>query len=295
MYDIIHTFKASSVNDVLELLSSNSDAMLVAGGTDVMIRMRERKLRQASLISLLDIPDLKTISLREDGAIVIGAGACFTEISENTIVLEKIPMLAHACRQVGSPQIRNIATIGGNICNGAVSADSVPSLYALDAELELWGKDGSRLVPIRKFHTGPGQTVLQKDRELLTAIIIPLSSYAHHGGCYIKFGQRNAMEISTLGCAVNVSLTGDKKHIEKAAIAFGVAAPVPMRCAKVESLLIGAEINEEMFFTVRENILEGLKPRDSWRASLELRRQLIREMSVRALKQAIINAGGSLQ
>ncbi len=294
MYDIIHTFKASSVNDALELLSSNSEAVLVAGGTDVMIRMRERKLRHASLISILEIPELRSIKIREDGAIVIGAGACFTEICENTIVLERIPMLAHACRQVGSPQIRNIATIGGNICNGAVSADSVPSLYALDAELELLGKDSSRLVPIRKFHTGPGQTVLQKDRELLTSVIIPYSSYAKHGGCYIKFGQRNAMEISTLGCAANVLLTGDKKHIEKAAIAFGVAAPVPMRCVKVESLLSGAEINEEMFLTVRENILEDLTPRDSWRASLELRRQLIREMSIRALKQAIINAGGAL-
>jgi xanthine dehydrogenase FAD-binding subunit len=295
MYDIFNTFNASSVAEALEYLSAKEGAVLVAGGTDVMIRMRERKLRQASLISLLGIPELKTIKIRDDGALVIGSGCCFTEISENPIILEKIPMLAHACRQVGSPQIRNIATIGGNICNGAVSADSVPSLYVLDAMLEIQSGDGTRLVPINGFHTGPGKTSLRQDKEILAAVIIPKTSYAQHGGCYIKFGQRNAMEISTLGCAANVSLTKDCKHIATAAIAFGVAAPVPIRCGKVENLLSGAEINENMFRTVAENILDGLSPRDSWRASLELRIQLIRELSVRALKQAIINAGGSLQ
>ena len=202
-------------------------------------------------------------------------------------------MLADACHQVGSPQIRVMATIGGNLCNGAVSADSVPSLYALDAELELLGPAGTRRIPVCGFHTGPGRTVLGPN-ELLVRIRIPKASYEGHGGCYLKFGQRSAMEISTLGCAVNAALTADKTRIAHVAIAYGVAAPVPVRCYDTEAQLIGMKTDEEALRVLRSTVLSQLSPRDSWRASKELREQLIRELGCRALRCAIENAGGAL-
>jgi xanthine dehydrogenase FAD-binding subunit len=291
MYDVKKTFRASSEEEALDLLCAHGDAVLVAGGTDVMIRLRERKLRSAVLISILDVPTLRGIRLDEAGDLRLGAGCCFTDLTESPLVRECVPMLADACRQVGSPQIRNIATLGGNLCNGAVSADSAPALYALDARLTLRGPQGSRTVPVCGFHTGPGQTVRRRD-ELLTEIVLPRSAWAGHGGCYLKFGQRRAMEISTLGCAVNVSLTEDRRRLRTAALAFGVAAPTPVRCPETERRIAGAELTPDLLETVRAAVLTELQPRDSWRASRELRVQLIRELSVRALRQAVRNAGG---
>ncbi len=293
MYDIRESYNAYSVADALELLNSHEGAIPVAGGTDVIISIRERKIRQAVLVSILNIPELKTISLEEDGSIVIGSCCNFTQITEDPVISDRIPMLAEACRQVGSPQIRNVATIGGNICNGAVSADSVAPLYALDAELLILSKNGQKILPIREFHTGPGKTVLQHG-EILTAIRIPYESYAGHGSCYIKFGQRKAMEIATLGCAVNVSLTNDKHHIASAAIAFTVAAPTPKRCPATEAMLTGMEVGPDLYKTIRSNVLAELQPRNSWRASLELREQLIKELGERALKNAVRRAGGEV-
>lgn len=294
MYDIKTVLKATSIQDALKLLADNKDATIINGGTDVLIRMKERKLKDATLISIQGLDELYGVTVSSDGSIYIGPGTNFTDLEENSIIKEYIPALGYACSQVGSPQIRNIATIGGNICNGAVSADSVPTLLALDAILEITSLDGVRQIPIRQFHTGPGKTVLDKQRELLTMIIIPKESYEKHGASYIKFGQRNAMEISTLGCAVNLRLDDDKKTIKDYRIAFGVAASTPIRCPKLEEKVKGMEIGEELFKTIRREVLNEVNPRDSWRASKELRIQLVKELSRRATKQAIINAGGAV-
>ena len=293
MYDVKETFQATSAEDVLELLEAHPGAVLVAGGTDVMIRLKKRKLKDAVLIGLQRVPELQGVSLEPDGALCIGAGCTFAELERHELLLEHVPMLASACHQVGSPQIREMATIGGNLCNGAVSADSAPALYALDAELEVLSQTGVRRIPVCGFHTGPGRTVLVPG-DLLLRIRIPRASYEDHGGCYLKFGQRNAMEISTLGCAVNVALTEDRTRIRRAAVAYGVAAPVPVRCYETEARLAGMETGGEALRVLRATVLSQLSPRDSWRASRELREQLIRELGCRALRQAIQQAGGEM-
>lgn len=291
MYDVKRTYMAHSVTEAAAILHENEDMVPVAGGTDVMIRMKERKLKEASLLSLLGLDELKGISLDGDENIVIGAGTCFVDIVQNEIVQQRISVLAGASNQVGSPQIRNVATIGGNLCNGAVSADSVPALLVLDAELELISQEGVRRIPVCKFHTGPGQTVKRRD-EILTKVIIRRENYNNYGAHYIKFGQRNAMEIATLGCAVSVRLDSHKSKIQDIKIAYGVAAPTPVRCFETEKLLSGMECGETFNRTLRSSVLGELFPRDSWRASRELRVQLIKELGCRAANQAVINAGG---
>lgn len=171
------------------------------------------------------------------------------------------------------------------------SADSASSFCCLDAVLVVEGPEGVREIPIREWYTGPGKTVRQHD-EILTAIRIRKESYEGFGGHYIKYGKRNAMEIATMGCAVTVKLTEDKKHIEEMHIGYGVAAPTPIRCFKAEEKVKGMEIGNELFETLGKSVLEEVNPRTSWRASKEFRLQLIEEMAKRALKQAIINAGG---
>lgn len=195
-------------------------------------------------------------------------------------------MLSAACNQVGSPQIRHIATIGGNLCNGAVSADSVPSLYALDAKLVIKNKNGEHIIPIEGFHTGPGETIINGKPEVLTSIIIPYNNFAKCGNCYIKFGQRKAMEIATLNCAVNLRLASDKS-IDFIHIAYGVAAPIPVRVKKLEKMLMGKYVDESFYDLIKENASKELSPRGGWRASLELREQLIGVLGVRAAENAV--------
>lgn len=294
MYDLKKTAAASTITEALELMENNPGAVLTAGGTDVFIKLNGRKLKNASLIYIREIPELFGIRKEADGSLWIGPATPFDTIYRSELLRSTIPMLCYACNQVGSPQIRHIATIGGNLCNGAVSADSVPSLLALDAELELTSKNGKRYLSVCDFHTGPGKTVLDPAGELLTAIRIPRDSYEGWTGKYFKFGQRNAMEISTLGCAATVQLSEDKKRLETLRIAFGVAAPVPVRCRKLEESVSGMEIDQKLFEQIHDRVLEELKPRDSWRASLELREQLIKTLSVRAVKDAIQQQGGEI-
>lgn len=291
MYDVQKSFQAASVEEALMLMSQNPGAVIVCGGTDVMIRMKERKLRDAILISILNIPQLCGVQKDENGDLLIGPGTCFDDIYRSECVRKTVPCLAEACNMVGSPQIRHIATIGGNICNGAVSADSVPALLALNAELTLTSLDNERIVPITQFHTGPGKTVLRQGHEILTCIRIRRENYEEHGGCYLKFGQRNAMEISTLGCAVNCSMKEDGT-IADFCLAYGVAAPRPIRCFKTEAFAVGKRPSKSFFSALRETALEETQPRDSWRASRELREQLIRELTERAARKAIFAAGG---
>ena len=161
----------------------------------------------------------------------------------------------------------------------------------LNAVIELQGQNGIRFVPIREFYTGPGKTVRQHD-EIAVSVRIRKEDYQGFGGHYMKYGKRNAMEIATLGCAVNVKLTADKQRIEDIRIGYGVAAPTPVRCVQTEEKVKGMIISAKLFETVQNGVLEEVNPRSSWRASKEFRLQLVKEMSVRVLKQAIVNAGG---
>ena len=289
MYDIEKLYQAKDIGDAIRALKEDPEAVVISGGSDVLIKVREGKLAGCSLVSIHGIKELEGVRMEEDGTIVIGPATTFSHVTNNRIIQKYIPILGDAVDQAGGPQLRNIGTVGGNVCNGVTSADSASSFCCLDAVLVVEGPEGVREIPIREWYTGPGKTVRQHD-EILTAIRIRKESYEGFGGHYIKYGKRNAMEIATMGCAVTVKLTEDKKHIEEMHI--GYAAPTPIRCFKAEEKVKGMEIGNELFETLGKSVLEEVNPRTSWRASKEFRLQLIEEMAKRALKQAIINAGG---
>ena len=291
MYDIGKFYQAADVEDAVRALVEDPEAVVISGGSDVLIKIREGKLAGCSLVSIHGIKELEGISMEEDGTIVIGPATTFSHITNNDIIQKHIPMLGDAVDMAGGPQLRNIGTIGGNVCNGVTSADSASSLCCLDAVLVLEGPDGVREVPISQWYTGPGRTVRNHD-EVLTAIRIKKENYQGYGGQYIKYGKRNAMEIATLGCAVSVKLTEDKKHIQDLRLAYGVAAPTPIRCHTTEEAVKGMETGEALAQAVGKGALEEVNPRSSWRASREFRLQLVEELGRRAVKQAVINAGG---
>ena len=291
MYDIGKFYQAADVEDAVRALVEDPEAVVISGGSDVLIKIREGKLAGCSLVSIHGIKELEGIRMEEDGTIVIGPATTFSHITNNDIIQKHIPMLGDAVDMAGGPQLRNIGTIGGNVCNGVTSADSASSLCCLDAVLVLKGPDGVREVPISQWYTGPGRTVRNHD-EVLTAIRIKKENYQGYGGQYIKYGKRNAMEIATLGCAVSVQLTEDKKHIQDLRLAYGVAAPTPIRCHTTEEAVKGMETGEALAQAVGKGALEEVNPRSSWRASREFRLQLVEELGRRAVKQAVINAGG---
>ena len=293
MYDIESFCEAISVEDAIAKLQEQPDAEIISGGSDVLIKIREGKLDGVRLVSIHNIQSIKGVSMEDDGTIVIGPGTSFSHITANPLIQKHLSMLGYAVDQVGGPQIRNIGTIGGNVCNGVTSADSASSLFAYNAVLELTGPEGIRWVPIAEFYTGPGRTV-RRHEEILTAIRIVRKDYEGYGGHYIKYGKRNAMEIATLGCACLVKLASDKKSVEEMRIAYGVAAPTPVRCRKTEEMVRGHIVNQELFEKVGKAVLLEVNPRSSWRASREFRLQLVEELAKRAMSQAVINAGGEI-
>lgn len=291
MYDINSYYMAKDVEDAIHVLKKNPQAVVISGGSDVLIKIREGRLAGCDLVSIHGLESLKGIRMEPDRSILIGSGNVFSQIVNNPLIQKHLALLACAADQVGGPQTRNIGTIGGNVCNGVTSADCGSPLCALNAVLEVEGADGKRRIPISQWYAGPGRTVLKQD-EILTGIRIEEEDYQGYAGHYIKYGRRNAMEIATMGCAVWLKLSEDKKGLEDLRLAFGVAGPVPLRCGNTEEKFKGEKINSRLFEDIAEGVLEEVNPRSSWRASREFRLQLAGELVKRALKQAIVNGGG---
>lgn len=294
MFDIQEFYEAKSVEDAVKALSKNENAEVISGGTDVLIRVREGRDAGKALVSIKNIEEIKGVKMLENGDLFIGAGTSFTHITSDPLIQKHLLMLGEAVDTVGGPQIRNMGTIGGNICNGATSADSAASIRALEAIVHLVGPEGEREVPISEFYTGPGKTV-RKWNEVCTGFRIPRENYEGWSGKYIKYGKRKAMEIATLGCAAMVKLSEDKKTILDCRLAYGVAAPTPIRCEKAEESLKGADIHDEKRIEEYVNIaLTEVNPRSSWRASKEFRLQIIATLAKRALEEAIRLQGGEI-
>ena len=291
MYDLKALYEAESVQDAIRLRLEHPEAQIIAGGTDVLVQMREGKRAGKELISIYGIDAMRGITLDEAENIRIGSLTSFSHITKDPIIQKYINVLGEAVDQVGGPQIRNAGTIGGNTCNGVTSADSASTLFAWDAIIELTGKDGVRRLPIQEFYLGAGKVDIHPD-EIQTAILIPKASYENCFGHYIKYAMRNAMDIATTGCSVNVVLSEDKKSIARARIAYGVAGPIPMRVPAAEAVAAGKPLTMETADAFAAAVLEDIHPRNSWRASKEFREHIAVEMARRCLIESIKLAGG---
>jgi len=193
-----------------------------------------------------------------------------------------MPALGQGAVSMGGPQIRNMATIGGNVCNGAVSADSAPSLFAFNAKLRLRSFRGERIVPIEEFYEGPGKVNIRND-EILISILIEKKDYEGARGTYIKYSNRKAMDISMLGVCVVTNVKENK--FKDLRIALGVAAPTPIRCKYAEKYALGLEISGESIKNIAQQTVKSARARDSWRASKDYREHLIQELTIRAIEE----------
>ena len=292
MYDIGSIYQATSVADAIRALQDNPEALVIAGGTDVLIKIREGKLAGCRLVSIHDLSELKGISLNAAGDVEIGPLSTFRDVTYSDVIRQSVPVLGDAADTAGGPQLRAAGTIGGNVCNGITSADTASTLVALGAILRVRGSGGEREIPISEWYKGVGKVALEHD-ELLVKIVIPMANWAGWTGHYIKYAQRNAMDIATLGVSCLVKLSSDKKTVEDVRLAFGVAGPVPMRAMSAEAAVRGLSVGEAAE-KIGAAALSDVNPRTSWRASREYRIQLIEELSGRAFLEAAGKGGAAL-
>ena len=284
MYDMKALYQATSVADAVALRLAHPEAQIIAGGSDVLVQMREGKRAGAELISIYGLDELRGVSL--DGTLRIGSLTSFSHITQDPLIQKYVNVLGEAVDQVGGPQIRNIGTIGGNTCNGVTSADSASTLLAYNAVVEMTGPKGRRLAPIREFYIRAGQVDIRAG-ELQTAILIQKDDYTDTFGHYIKYAMRNAMDIATLGTSVNVRLSADKRTVERARVAFGVAG-------SAEAVAAGGSVGMDLAEAFAQAVREDIHPRDSWRAAKDFRMHIAVESAKRAFVEAVRLAGGAL-
>jgi xanthine dehydrogenase FAD-binding subunit len=289
MYDIEDIIEAESPAHAIQLLRQYPDAKIIAGGSDVLVEIREGKFAGCTLVSIQKLNELRGVAVDENGAIRIGALTSFSHIAADPVIGRLFPVLAEAVLTIGGPQLRNIGTIGGNVCNGVTSADSASTLLAYDAEMEYLGANGTRIVPIAQHYVAAGKTAMAHD-EILQAVIIPKESYDNCFGNYIKYAMRAALDIATLGCSANVRLSADKKTIQRLRLAYGVAGPVPLRAISAEKAAKGKAANAETIAAAAHAALGDINPRTSWRASKEFRQHLAEELAKCAIAESLKRA-----
>jgi CO/xanthine dehydrogenase FAD-binding subunit len=271
-------------------LSYGDRAKYVAGGTDVLVKIKEGKMAPDYLISLKHIIAQDRPFLdHETGELYIGAFTTHRSIETSSTVRQNYPILHDAVSNIGSVQIRNVATIGGNLVNAVPSADGAIPLITLDAKAHIYGTKGRRKVELRRFFLGPGQCDLGNG-EILTELAIPALA-PRTGAAYVKHGRRSAMELPMLGAGVLFGLEEDLVTCAKARICLGVAAPTPLRCIQAEKYLVGKAIDESSLVEAGKIAAEESKVRDSIRGVAWYRREmvavLVKRMGKKALQRVI--------
>jgi carbon-monoxide dehydrogenase medium subunit len=282
------------LDEALAILRERGDGgRLLAGGTDLVVQMKEAGLRPSYVVSLRRLRDLRGIAFDEQQGLRIGAMTTMADIAEHPIIRHRYPVLVDGASIVGSVQTRNMASLGGNVCNAAPSADTAPPLLVLGAHADIAGAGGRRQVPLEGFFTSPGQTVLGRD-EVLVGFSVPTPA-PRTGGCYERHTPRAEMDIAVVGVAALVTLEPDRDVIREARIALGAVAPTPLRAPDAEASLAGQPPSDEAFERAAELAMLAARPISDVRGSAAFRRHLVRVMTARCLRRAVERARPSPQ
>jgi len=276
-----------TVDEACSLLSQyRGQAKVIAGGTDLLVQMKHKEALPKYLVNLRSIPDQEYIIYDGKEGLRIGAQTTIQSVEASSLVRERFGILAQAASHLGTVQVRNRGTIGGNLCNAAPSAEMAPPLIALAARVKIRSTGGERMVHVEDFFTGPGQTILKPD-EVVTEIQVPdLPRWS--GGTYMRYSIRRALDLPIVGVGVVITMGGDVLSDVK--IALGAVAPTPIRVRKAEEILKGNTPEDALLEKAGLTASEEASPRDSIRASAEYKRRIIKALVRRALKQAIEQA-----
>jgi carbon-monoxide dehydrogenase medium subunit len=262
-------YAPDSIEELLELLKTKPNAKLIAGGTDLLLQMKEGTAQPETVVSLKNVEELGGFTVSKSGY-RLGTGMTLRRITRSNELTQNFPGLIYAAGVVASEQIRSLATLGGNICNASPSADMVPPLIALDAVVQLVSSQGQRDIPLAEFFKGPGESVL-KSGEILHSIFLPQPSGSM---IYSKHAPRKYMDLAVVGVAVRLA----KKHgkINEARVALGAVGPVPFRAEKTEALLAGQTLTTELMREAGEMAAGECVPIDDIRGSAWYRKRMVK-------------------
>ncbi len=276
----IEYYKPDSLDEAWDIKKKFPKAEYIAGGTDILVQIKDKVKETSGLISLRSIPELNGITTSK--GISIGAMTSITDLINHPAIQDTFPVLIEAAQSLGSTQIRNAATVGGNLCNSSPCANMAPPLLVLDAKIQLKGSSGERVIPLHDFFLGPGENCIKKE-EILTAILLDAPS-PDAKAVFFKKG-RIKMDIAIASIAILLDMKGDT--CSKARFAAGSVAPIPARLYKVEEILQNSTISKEKIEQVQKSVLESISPITDIRSSDDYRHQIIQVYVKRAFEKLL--------
>lgn len=276
--------RAETLEEASRLLTDlGEDTFLFAGGTDLLVEIRERLRRVRNVIDIKQIPGLSDILYDETRGLTFGALVTVGRLEHLPLVRERYPNLYAALVSLASIQVRNRATVVGNVCRASPSADTIPPLIADGAFVHIYSRTNMRVIPLADFFTGAGKTVLAKG-EIVTGITVPPAA-DNVGKAYLKHGRRKAMELSTVGVAVSLSMDGGVCRDIR--IALGAVGATVLRAPQAEEMLRGTTLDAETIRNAANKAMEECTPISNVRASANYRRDIVGVLTGRAIKQAL--------
>jgi carbon-monoxide dehydrogenase medium subunit len=284
-------FEPTTLGEAVEILSQKgTEAYPLAGGTDLLVRMKKGEIKPSVLVNLKRIDGLARIEEEPGKGLRVGALASIAAVENSSLVGSSHPLLAEAAGLLGSPAIRNLATLGGNIGRASPAADMAPALIVLQALVSVEGRKGKRELDVEHLITGPGITSLTAG-EVITSFFLPKITPSS-GAAYLKLGRREGMDCALVGVAAFLSLGDKNTEATEAKIALAAVAPVPQRAKKAEEILLAGPLTEERIQEAAEAAAGGSLPISDMRASGSYRQEMVRVLTLRALRLALHRAQG---
>jgi carbon-monoxide dehydrogenase medium subunit len=278
--------------EAIGLLAERGDrACILAGGTDIIVQVREGRRSVDLLVDGKHIPELNELSFDARDGLRIGAAVPCYRIVEHAEIARVYPGLIDAVSLIGGVQIQSRASVGGNLCNASPAADTTPALIALETTCVIAGPEGTREVPVEKFCTAPGRTVLTRG-ELLVSLRMPPPK-PHSGAAYLRFIPRNEMDIAVVGAGVSVQLDGARSRCTGARVALAAVAPTPLLVPEARAALVDGPLTDNLLEKAGQAARAAARPISDMRGDAEYRRHLAGVLTRRALQTAIARAKGS--
>lgn len=275
----------TTLQDALDLMDRNQgEISVLAGGTDLVVQMKSGRSRPLVVMDVKKIPELNRLEWEEGEGIHIGAAVPLSKLAVFPTLVEKFGIFSQACAMIGSVQIRNRATMGGNVCNAAPSADTPPPLLCLGAKAVVANPRNTRTIPLEEFFSGPGETALRPD-ELLVEIVIPTPPLPS-SGCYLRHTPRAEMDIAVVGVGAFLVSSRPGDSVQEARIALGAVAPTPVRAPQAEAVLKGKHPTKALIEEAAGKAVEAIKPISDLRGSVDYRTHLAKVLTRRALTRA---------
>jgi carbon-monoxide dehydrogenase medium subunit len=278
-----------TLKEVCSLLQKyEGRSKIMAGGTDLLVNIKHGIISPQYLIGLKNLLGLNNITYSEDDGLRLGPLVTHRSITNSIIIKEKFGTLAVACSRIGTPQIRNMGTIGGNLCNASPSGDTAPPLIAMGATLKLVSPEKERFISLEKFFSGPGTTILSTD-EIVAEIQVP-NIPAHTGVVYIKLPARTLIDIAAVGVAALITLDLKSQTFRDVKIVLGAVAPTPIRAKKAEDIIRGEKIEEKLIQKAAQLASEEAHPISDVRGSANYRKEMVKVLTRQAISQALEQA-----